>query len=772
MLKDSEYRTYIYIEEVLGGLGWDTRNPARGGAVYTQHEFHRHDPLLTDALGRESPENIVLIPWDGGSRYWIIEAKRTHQERERALREAQAYADKVNIILPGAARFATGIAGTPDSTFYVTTTYWNGDEWQEVRINNYETTGFLSLDQCHHILDRNDRHVALFDDDPQRFLRKANAINKTLHANEIPVGERAGMMAALLLALAEDANLRIYQEPTRLMQEINGSIETLLRKHGKEDFASIIRLRLPATEKNHRKYRKAIIDTLQHLREMNIRSGINSGDDALGKFYETFLKYANGAKEMGIVLTPRHITRFAVEVVGVGPMDRVFDPACGTGGFLVSSMEHVRALASDDHYVGFRNDGLFGVEQRDDVYGLAMVNMIFRGDGKSRIYDGNCFDHSFWMRDGSVFYTLPRDRTPEGASKPFSRVLMNPPFKLSVNDETQFVDYGLEQMRPGGLLFAVLPAVAIGGKKYEGWRRETLKRHSVLACVSFDKDLFYPVAEQTYGLVLRAHEPHKSSNSVFMGMLLDDNHRARKSKQLSDYEARDNVERMTTELRRFLVGQPVEQSIPREQQVTTLNQDTNCSFFPEEYIPGGSTMRVNAVRRVIESEAAQRMVKLPTPPLLRVFETGVFDLHELIEKVEPAPIATAKRYPRGAIPVVSASAKNNGVAYWLDIPERLCYENRITISMLHNTKPCEAYWHPYRFSALKGKALVLRPIQALLDEPMAIYYLCEAITLCNAWRYSYARSVKFDELQVELPVCSKGRPDISLMGEIVRGQLR
>ena len=86
-----------------------------------------------------------------------------------------------------------------------------------------------------------------------------------------------------------------------------------------------------------KKFRKAIIETLQHLREMNIRSAINSSDDALGKFYETFLKYANGAKEMGIVLTPRHVTRFAVDVIGIGTNDIIFDPACGTGGFLISA---------------------------------------------------------------------------------------------------------------------------------------------------------------------------------------------------------------------------------------------------------------------------------------------------------------------------------------------------------------------------------------------------------------------------------------------------
>ena len=746
--------------------------PSEGGAVYTQGEFRQHDPTLADTLGKQTPENIVVIPWDGGPRYWLIEAKRQHKQLDQALREAQGYADRVNAHAPGLARFATGIAGTPDHSFFVRTAYWDGYDWHTVSINDFETTGFLSLDQCQQILDRNDHHVALFDDDPDRFLRKANDINRTLHDNEIPVGERAAMMAALLLALAEDATLRIHAEPTRLIQEINGSIESLLRKHGKDEFTSVIRLRLPATEKNHRKHRKAIVDTLQYLREMNIRSSINSGDDALGKFYETFLRYANGAKEMGIVLTPRHITRFAVETMGIGPMDRVFDPACGTGGFLVSAMEQVRANASPDHYTDFRKAGLFGVEQRDDVYALAMVNMVFRGDGKSQMYDGNCFDHSFWLRDGSVFYTLPGDREPEGATKPFTRVLMNPPFKLKANVETKFVDYALAQMRSDGLLFAVLPHVAIGGSRYAYWRRELLERHTVLACIKFDKNLFYPVAEATYGLVLRAHRPHTPNGKVFMGVLFDDKHRPRRSKLLSEYDEQDNVSRMTEDLRRFLLGQHAEPSIPREQAVTTLNLDYEHSYSPEEYIEGGSAEQVNAAARVIEAEAAQRRANLPAVRLAPAHPTAIFELHELIAQVKAGPITALKGYPRGSIPVVSATAENNGIADWLDVPDDQCFENCITVSTTHNTKPCEAFFHPYRFSAVATGALVLEPRPEVLAEPLAVYYLCEAITLGNAWRYNYARSVRYDELQVELPVRPDGRPDIAAMGEAVGEQLR
>ncbi|MCY4292195.1 MAG: N-6 DNA methylase [Roseovarius sp.] len=461
-----------------------------GGQVYTQREFYRHDSLLTNALGQKAPENIVLVPWDNWPRYWIIEAKAAHRDLTKAMSEARRYADRINAENAGTARFATGIAGTPDESFYVRTAYWNGAEWQEVSINNYETTGFLSPDQCQHLLEANDNHLALFEPDQDRFFKKTREINKTLHDNEVPVGDRAGFMAALLLALAQDGNLRIHAEPSRLIREINGLIEDILREKGKEDFAKVIGLQPPATEKNHDKFRTAIVETLQHLREMNIRSAINSGTDALGQFYETFLKYANGAKEMGVVLTPRHITRFAVDVVGIGPNDRIFDPTCGTGGFLISAMELIRQK-NPPLYEAFRCKGLFGVEQRDDVYGLAVVNMIFRGDGQSRIYDGDCLKHEFWLRDGDIFYTLPNDAHPDGASRPFTRILMNPPFKQKTT-ETAFVDYALRQTKPGGILFAVLPAVVIAGGRYESWRKELLKRHTVRVCIKLGKNLFQP----------------------------------------------------------------------------------------------------------------------------------------------------------------------------------------------------------------------------------------------------------------------------------------
>ena len=553
------------------------------------------------------------------------------------------------------------------------------------------------------------------------------------------------------------------------MREINGLIKDLLHAHGKGEFSSIIELTLPATERNHKKFRKAIIETLQHLREMNIRSAINSSDDALGKFYETFLKYANGAKEMGIVLTPRHITRFAADVVGIGPKDVVFDPACGTGGFLISALESIKASEYADHKK-FAAEGLYGVEQRDDVYGLAIVNMIFRGDGKSHIYDGDCFDYQFWKRDRHISYSIGEE-VPEGSNKPFTRVLMNPPFKLSTNSEPQFVDHGLRQMALGGILFAVLPYIVIEPNKYKTWRKQLLKRHTLRAVIKLDKNLFYPVQEATYALILQAHEPHCVENEVFMGCLFDDSHRPRKSKMLSDHEINDNLEKLTKDVRRFLLGQSVD-CVTREQVLVHIDPEGDCNFAPEAYLTTGECpiTPIDVGFRAIESKTAKLRVEARNgqkAPLK--LNTKVFPLSDFIESHEVSKLKALKDYPQGDIPVVTAQWKENGIARWLDVPDDYCFENCITISVIHNTKPCQAFWHPYRFAALNSSVMILRPKQEIIDIPNAILYLCEATTKYNSWRYHYARTVNFQELMVEVP-SKNGKPDIKKMADIVNSQ--
>ncbi|WP_342270345.1 N-6 DNA methylase [Rickettsia endosymbiont of Orchestes rusci] len=323
-MKNSEFRAYAFIQNSLKELGWNIKNPSinSNGQVYTQHEALQNE-ILKKALKRKVPENVIKL---ANNLWWIIEAKAGHKELETAVNEAKDYATMLNDIQENSCVFISGVAGNKEDSFLVETYYLYNQNWCRIQINDYKTTGFLTPEMIDKII--NIQHYSINEEviADELFLEKANKINNILHNGAINKRNRAKVIASILLALAEDEYLKISKEPTILIKDINARVHSILTKHNKENFVQEIELKLPTSKDNHIKHRQALVDTVQELKNLNIRSAINSGRDILGQFYEIFLKYANDAKEIGIVLTPRHITKFAVECIDIGYNDFVFDP--------------------------------------------------------------------------------------------------------------------------------------------------------------------------------------------------------------------------------------------------------------------------------------------------------------------------------------------------------------------------------------------------------------------------------------------------------------
>ena len=108
----------------------------------------------------------------------------------------------------------------------------------------------------------------------------------------------------------------------------------------------------------------------------------NSSDDRhmFGDIYEQILRDLQSAGNAGEFYTPRAITQFIVNRVNPRLGEKIFDPACGTGGFLVNAIEHIRKndvkSAGDEAKLA---KSIAGVEKKPLPHMLCVTNAILHG---------------------------------------------------------------------------------------------------------------------------------------------------------------------------------------------------------------------------------------------------------------------------------------------------------------------------------------------------------------------------------------------------------
>ncbi|MFA6005544.1 MAG: N-6 DNA methylase [Patescibacteria group bacterium] len=767
MSTNSEFRSYPFILKSLEDLGWNVRSPLKhhDGQVFTQNES-LHDPILKPLLEGGKPENLVKV---AENIYWAIEAKAEHRDLQKAIQEAQIdYAAKINTSKKIKCLFATGVAGHENNTFLVETYFFDGISWKRVQINSVDTTGFISQEQARKIVDLNDPNLQDQEIPEELFIEKANGINQILHDGAINKRNRARVIASLLLALANDEYLPISDDPTTLIADINSRVRSLLNKYGKENFAQEVAISLPTSRDNHRKNRRALVDCIQELRSINIKSAINSGSDLLGQFYEIFLKYANDAKEIGIVLTPRHITRFSAEALNITDKDYILDPTCGTGGFLVAALDRVKK-SSPSHIDTFKKSHIYGIEQDPEVVGLALVNMIFRGDGNSNIYEGNTFDNLFF-KEGQIHTRIKQkeyERLMAAGNNPerfITRTLMNPPFAL-VDPEYKFVDHALSQMSDGGLLLAVLPVSTMSstsdGRGEITWRNNLLKRHTLKAVIKLSEDLFLPNAHKgTYIVIIEAWKPH-SDEKVFWA-IMDDGFTMKKSKRLPSSNIPSNMDKILEELKAFLILNKAPEEIEKVigyKKIDRNDQSVDCGV--EAYLD-------EKIERNIDIDSTTQNLfnillhqKRPAKISLAPGSFKLVNMADVLENITRGDCLPLNQLKPGTIPVVTTTEENNGIGGFHSINQAAMFENTITIPA--NGSKYRAFYHPYKFSAVADILVCsLKPEFASIEAKL---FICSVINQ-SSWRFSYFRKCNEQkiskDIQIALPI-KDGKLDLQFI---------
>jgi len=327
-------------------------------------------------------------------------------------------------------------------------------------------------------------------------------------------------------------------------KEVKDRVEKLFKEvKGKPEFKGLFDSQAEGILFNH--------ETVSYIvSQLEKYDFIHSSVDVKGVAYETIVgPTLEGTK--GEFFTPRNVVKMAVKMLDPKPGDRIYDPACGTGGFIVMAFNYVseklrqkhkanwvnpnkpteseeKALFDDIHESGY---SIFGTDFNSNLVKAAQMNMIMNNDGRGGLYSVNSLkDPSQWPKEVSQKIQL--------GSMDF--VMANPPFgakikidsreilehydlahgwtkttdgkwqqeanvKNALEPEVLFVERCIKMLKPGtGKCGIVLPDSILSNPGYAYVRFWMLQNCQVLASVDLPVETFLPrTGTQTSVLILR-----------------------------------------------------------------------------------------------------------------------------------------------------------------------------------------------------------------------------------------------------------------------------
>lgn len=223
-----------------------------------------------------------------------------------------------------------------------------------------------------------------------------------------------------------------------------------------EIFSGVERTRID-TERN-------LLDILDKVHEISSDNVDPTHVFTLSQVYEgLLLKMGEKGNDGGQFFTPREIIRVMVRVIDPKISETVYDPGCGTGGFLAQSFEHMAGqnngnIASADQLETLKQRTFYGREKDNAIYPIGLANLVLHNIDEPHIWHGNTLTGAETY--GGLF---------EGAPALYDVVLMNPPFGGKEGKDAQtrfayktgatqvlFLQHVIDSLKPGGRCGIVL----------------------------------------------------------------------------------------------------------------------------------------------------------------------------------------------------------------------------------------------------------------------------------------------------------------------------
>jgi type I restriction enzyme M protein len=253
--------------------------------------------------------------------------------------------------------------------------------------------------------------------------------------------------------------------------------------------------------------------------------------EELGNAYEYLLSIMSSQGDAGQFRTPRHIIDFIVDVINPTKDDKVLDPACGTGGFLVSTYNHIleqhdrtddpkkkeKPLTPDERKKLMSN--LQGYDIDPTMVRIAQVNMYLHQFKNPQIFQYDSLtSEERWNDKYDVILANPPFMSPKGGIKPHNK------FGISSNrSEALFVDYIVSHLKPKGRAGIIVPEGVIfkNDSAFKDLRKNLLS-NGLYAVVSLPGGVFQPYSGVKTSILLLDNELSKSRTKImFLNIAAD-----------------------------------------------------------------------------------------------------------------------------------------------------------------------------------------------------------------------------------------------------------
>ena len=269
-----------------------------------------------------------------------------------------------------------------------------------------------------------------------------------------------------------------------------------------------------------------VVDMLDHV-PMEDR-------DTKGDVYEYMLGKIASAGQNGQFRTPRHIIRLIVDMTAPRPDDIVCDPACGTGGFLVTAGEYLRdthpEIFTDAARLRHFNEMLFnGFDFDNTMLRIASMNLALHG-----------------IENPNIRYKDALAEEHAGEDEAYTLILANPPFAGSLDyencakdllkivktkkTELLFLALFLRLLKPGGRAAIIVPDGVLFGSStaHKALRRLLVEDQKLDAVISMPSGVFKPYAGVSTAILLFTKTNSGGTDNVWFydmqadGFSLDD----------------------------------------------------------------------------------------------------------------------------------------------------------------------------------------------------------------------------------------------------------